>query len=187
HIISDGISVQVLIRDFTALYEKKQIPELRLQYKDYCHWLKSPEKAAELEQQEKYWLKQYATPVPRLNLPLDYPRPRLQSLEGEQYTFTLTPAQTANLKNKAQENGATLYIMLLAVTSIFLARTGASDDNVVGTPVAGRKHADLEHIIGMFVNTLALRNYPGASRRFDDFLDDVKERAIAAFENTEYP
>ena len=100
-----------------------------------------------------------------LNLPTDYPRPAVQSFEGNRINFEIEGEDLKALKTMALEKGATLYMVLLPLYYIFLAKLSNQEDIVVGTPTAGRRHADLERIIGMFVNTLALRNFPVGEKR----------------------
>ncbi len=188
HIISDGISHQILTRDFTALYSGQALPPLRIQYKDYCQWLNNAENKQSLKQQEDYWLNVFATEPTPLNLPLDYPRPPLLSFAGDIFPFQLESMETATLKAYAQKTETTLYMVLLAVFTIFLAKiSGGQEDIVVGTGIAGRRHTDLQDIIGMFINTLALRNHPVGEKTFHQFLKEVKATTMPAFENQEYP
>jgi amino acid adenylation domain-containing protein len=188
HIISDGTSQEIFINDFLNLYSGKELPPLRIQYKDYSEWQNSRNEAEkELERkQEEYWLDQFRDGVPVLNLPTDYERPEVRSFEGDKIRFTIPKKETEMLNTLALEEEATLFIVLLAILNIFLSRLSGQEDIVVGTPVAGRNHADLEPIIGMYVNTLALRNYPRGERTFKEFLREVKERTLQAFENQEY-
>jgi tyrocidine synthetase-3 len=187
HIITDGISIDLLVKEFTVLYAGKELLPLRLQYKYYAEWQNSEKEKEKLKRQEEYWLKQFEGEIPVLNLPLDYTRPVVQSFEGNTLRFQLGVEQTKALKDFALKHGVTLYMLLLAIYNILLSKLGSQEDIVIGTPIAARRHVDLEQIIGMFVNTLTLRNYPGGSTTINDFLKQVKERTLAAFENQEYP
>jgi tyrocidine synthetase-3 len=187
HIISDGVSHEILVRDFLALNEGKNLPPLRVQYKDFSEWQESEKEKKNLKQQEKYWLKEFEGEIPVLELPTDYPRPVEQSFEGNNVNFEMTEKETQELKAMALTRGSTLFMVLAAVVNILLSKLSGQEEIIIGTPIAGRRHADLEKIIGMFVNTLALRNYPVGNRRFRDFLGEVKKRTLMAFENQEYP
>jgi amino acid adenylation domain-containing protein len=187
HIISDGVSNEILIRDFYALYEGRQLQELRIQYKDFAQWLHRPEVKEAVTQQEDYWLNEFRAEIPLLNLPIDYPRPMVQSFEGSFLDFEISPEHTRLLESIASTGGATLYMVLLAVMNILFSKLSGQEDIIIGSPVAGRRHADLEKIIGMFVNTLALWNYPKGEKTFNQFLKEVKENTLKAFENQEYP
>jgi len=181
HIISDGTSMGILIKEFMALYEGKELPPLKVHYKDYAQGRES------LITQEKYWLGQFAEEIPVLNLPVDYTRPLAQSFEGNHVFFELTAAETSSLKALALKQGVTLYMLLLAVCNTWLSKLGGEDDIIMGTPVAGRRHVEYQDIVGMFVNTLALRNFPAPGRAFADFLTGLKERTLEAFQNQDYP
>ncbi|MCP5050709.1 MAG: amino acid adenylation domain-containing protein, partial [bacterium] len=184
HIISDGVSHGVLKQDFTALLEDRTLAPLKLQYKDYAQWqINEKEKTGK---QETFWFKQLEGEIPLLDLPIDYPRPPIQTFDGSFLNFLLTPAHTAALEAMAKKEGATLYMILLAVFNVLLSKLSNQEEIIVGTPVAGRRHTELEAIIGMFVNTLALKNNPGSQRSFKGFLNEVKTRTLASFENQEY-
>ncbi|HLP61089.1 MAG TPA: amino acid adenylation domain-containing protein, partial [Candidatus Deferrimicrobium sp.] len=187
HIISDGVSHQILREDFTALYEGKELPPLRLQYKDFAQWQNSPKEIQRLDGQMSYWLKEFAGEIPVLELPMDYPRPISQSFAGNSIDFEIATEDTRALNKIALQGGATLFMVLAAAVNILLSKLSGQEEIIVGTPMAGRRHADLEKIIGMFVNTLALRNFPAGDRTFKEFLADIKERVLMAFENQEYP
>ncbi|WP_305953973.1 condensation domain-containing protein, partial [Paenibacillus odorifer] len=125
--------------------------------------------------------------APVLELPTDHTRPAVPSSEGGQ-VYTSVSAKTAEaLKRIAAETGSTLYMVLLAAYNVWLHKYTGQTDIVVGTPVSGRTHADTEPMIGMFVNTLALRNAPSGDKRFIDFVHEVKARTLAAFEHQDYP
>ncbi|MDQ1352812.1 MAG: hypothetical protein QG657_3118, partial [Acidobacteriota bacterium] len=186
HIISDGVSTQVLVQDFSDLYSGKYLPEINLQYKDYAEWQNREKVSKKVLEQGDYWKKQFEGEIPVLELLTDYTRPAVQTFEGSSINFEINSETTGALKNLALEAGATLYIVLAALYTVFLSRLSSQEDIIVGSPVAGRRHADLENIIGMFVNTLALRNYPSSEKKFADFLEEVKERTLKAFENQEY-
>jgi len=188
HIITDGTSNGILTDEFTALYEGKggALSQLRLQYKDYAQWQNSEIQRAIIKEQETYWKRMYGEEVPVLNLPTDYPRPRVQSFEGSRVEFILNGQESGTLKALAKETGATLYISILSVFTLLLSRLSSQEDIVVGIPVAARRHADLEKIIGMFVNTLALRNKVPAEASYGEFAAELKDRALQAYENQEY-
>ncbi|MCP4157613.1 MAG: non-ribosomal peptide synthetase, partial [bacterium] len=187
HIISDGTSVGVFEKEFMAIYGGEELKPQRIQYKDYSERQNSNEVGKEQEEQEAYWLEQLAGELPVLELPLDYIRPTLQGFEGDRQEFQVSAEEAAQLNKIARETGATLYMILLALFNIFLAKISGMEEIIVGTPTAGRGHADLETIIGMFVNTLCMRNKPAGKKRFTDYLREIKNGALAAFENQEYP
>ncbi len=187
HIITDGFSLEVFSREFLALYFGEALAPLRIQYRDFARWQNSEEYFALWKRQEEFWTGQFSEPAPTSALPLDFPRPPVQRFEGRTFSRYLEEDVLQSLHALARETGATLYMVLLAVYTLFVSRLTGSDDVVIGTPVAGRRHADLEGIIGMFVNTLALRNYPVAGKTYLEFLHEVRERTVQAFDNQDYP
>ncbi|MCK4763469.1 MAG: amino acid adenylation domain-containing protein, partial [Candidatus Aminicenantes bacterium] len=187
HIISDGTSIGILTGEFAALYGGQDLLSLKLQYKDYAAWQRSEEQIEAVKGQERFWLDRFAGELPLLNLPTDYPRPPVQDFKGDTLYFEIGKDRTKALKTLAAEEEVTLYMVLLSIYNIFLSKISGQEDVIVGTPTAGRRHADLHHIIGMFVNTLALRNYPAGNKTFRGFLNEVKNVTLAAFENQDYP
>lgn len=186
HIISDGISQEVITRDFLALYNGEKLPGLRLQYKDYSQWLNQPFQQELIARQETFWVDLFAGELPVIDLPSDYPRPSVQEFEGAAVSFGFPTKETFQIYNTLKDHGVTLYMFLLAAFNILLAKLSGQEDIIVGTPIAGRRHTDIESIIGMFVNTLALRNYPTSKKSCREFIKEVKNRTLQAFENQEY-
>jgi amino acid adenylation domain-containing protein len=186
HMVSDGSSVGLLLKECMALYDGEGLPGLRIQYKDYSAWKLDTEHRASIVKQEEYWLEQFKEEVPVLNLPSDYDRPAVKSSEGLAVNLPLGIEETGGLKQLALREGTTLYMVLAAVFNVLLAKLTGVEDIVIGTPAAGRSHTDLEPLMGMFVNTLVLRNYPLGARTFKDFLGEVKQRILTVFTNQEY-
>ncbi|MCP5050981.1 MAG: polyketide synthase, partial [bacterium] len=164
-----------------------RLPGLRFQYKDYSEWLNRESMKQALKKQEEYWLKEYEGEVPVLNLPIDYSRPSVWSFEGNATGFELGEEETGALNKLARSEGVSLFIVLLAIYNIFLAKISGQEDIVVGIVTAGRNHPHMERIIGLFVNTLALRNYPAGEMGFKAFLHQVKGRTLKSLENQDYP
>jgi amino acid adenylation domain-containing protein len=188
HIIADGVSMGILVREFLSLLTGTgQLPPLRLQYRDYSHWLNQRIREGELELQERFWVERFAEEPPRLVLPMDNTPPAIRSFEGAKQYFQLTEQQTAGLKRLARQQEAGLFMVVLAMFNQLLSRLSGQEDIVVGTPVAGRNDPDLEPVIGMFVNTQAMRNYPTGEKTFREFLNEVRESTLQAFENQEFP
>ncbi|MCP5046008.1 MAG: amino acid adenylation domain-containing protein, partial [bacterium] len=187
HIISDAASRQIFLNDILALYRDRELPPLVLQYKDFSEWQNSPEQQTGLERQEKYWLRQFRETIPLMDLPADYDRPRIQSVEGAALYFNLDMEETLELDRVAEQESVTVFMVLLAAYNIFLSKICSQEDIVIGTPVVGRRHADLENIMGIFINTLPMRNYPRHRHTVKEFLADLKTRTLNAFENQTYP
>ncbi|MDN4080661.1 amino acid adenylation domain-containing protein [Paenibacillus polymyxa] len=187
HIISDGTSINVLIQDFIHLYAGDTLPSLRIQYKDYAAWQREQQQSERYQEQEDYWLNTFAGELPVLDIPTDYPRPAVRSFEGDVLEFTLDQRQSEGLKSIAMQTESTLYMVLLAAYTALLSQYSGQEDIIVGSPIAGRPHADLGNLIGMFVNTLAIRNYPEGGKTFRDYVLEVKDNALKAFEHQDYP
>jgi iturin family lipopeptide synthetase A len=187
HIVMDGVSRFVLREEFNKLYNKEALPLLKLQYKDYSEWQQSSAQQEIIAEQKKFWRNEFAEELSTLELPTDFSRPLVQSHEGDSIQFEISAAETKKIKAVASAAGTTVYTVLLASLNILLAKLGNQEDIIIGTPVAGRPHAELEHLIGMFVNTIALRNYPKSDKPFNEFLSDVRSRSIACFDNQSLP
>jgi amino acid adenylation domain-containing protein len=187
HLISDGVSMGIFIQEFVQLYQMKPLPQLRIQYKDFSAWQNRLFQSETIKAQESYWLSRFEGEIPLLDLPMDYVRPSMRSFAGHSITFRADKSLLRQLHQLAAMSGTTLYMVLLAAYNVLLSKYANQSDIVVGTPIAGRSHADLEHVIGMFVNTLAMRNWPESSKTFKQFLAEVKEQALMAFENQDYP
>jgi 3-oxoacyl-(acyl-carrier-protein) synthase/acyl carrier protein len=186
HIMSDGFSVAILVKEFAVLYAGKTLTPLTFQYRDFSEWLRSRKVRAAVRLQEEYWLKEFEGGIPQLLMPIDYERPINLSFEGNSVSFQIDRQETEDLKELALTGDATLFIVLLAIYNVFLAKISGQEDIVVGTGVSGRRHVEFQHIMGMFVNTLALRNYPGGEKTFNAFLVEVRDRTLSAFENQDY-
>ena len=187
HIIADGSAVRVLVNDFVALYEGRALPELRIQYRDFSEWQTSSRGRKILARQAAYWLERFKGEIPRLNIYTDYPRPAVQSFEGARVEFFFDSQMVQGLNRLMRETGTTLYMVILAAYNILLAKHAGQEDIIVGSPVAAREYADLQNLIGLFLNTLPMRNHPAGDRTFAGFLQEVKENTIKAFDNQGYP
>ncbi len=186
HIISDGISMGILVNEFVKLYVGKDLEKLKIQYKDYAEWQNKLLKSEIMCQQEDYWNNLFSDQVPILNLPTDYPRPSIRSFAGDLVGFKLDAALTKDLYRIAKETGSTMYMVLLAGVNILLSKYSGQEDIIIGSPIAGRPHADLEKIIGMFINTLAMRNNPIGNKTYKELLKEVKDNALEAYEHQDY-
>jgi fengycin family lipopeptide synthetase D len=185
HIISDGVSIGIFLREYRALMAGEKLSRSRLQYKDFTYWAVSGPGNGAIRGQEEFWLKEFAGEIPLLQLPGDYLEPDAE-IDTNTLYFDMSKAQTQGLNTLARSNGATLFMTLLAAFNVLLSKLSGQEDIVVGTVSAGRGHADIKQMVGVFVNTLALRNYPVAEKTFGEFLREVRERSLTAFENQDY-
>lgn len=188
HLISDGVSMDIWVDEFIRLYTNDNALEApRLQYPDYAVWQQQQLHSGILERQKAFWLNQLASPLPVLQMPTDYARPAVRNYAGRQYSFTLGQELTNKLRSCSREHGVTLYMLTLAAYGVLLHQYAGQDDLVIGTPVAGRNHADLFGVVGMFANTLAIRCQPEPGKTATDFLQEIKHITLHAFEHADYP
>jgi acyl carrier protein len=186
HIISDAVSMEILTKEFIYLYNGKNLSPLRLQYKDFSQWQDREKESESMKKQEEYWLKQFPAEIPVLDLPTDFARKEVQNAAGHRIYFNLGADLNQGLKQLAANTNTTIYMILLAAFNVLLFKLTRQEDMVIGTPITGRRHVDLQHMIGMFVNMLPMRNQPIGSLGFGEFLEKVKQTAVAAYENQDY-
>lgn len=186
HIVSDGVSKSVMVQDFQSLYRGEDLLEPDFQYKDFACWQYEDSYQKLLEEQKSFWIEQFQHQPDTVNLPYDYKRPKSKGYSGGELTFEIGEAETQKLKEMAQEEGLTLFMLLLALYNIFLSKISNQEDIVVGTPISGRNHIELSKVVGMFVNTLPLRNFPRRDLSILQFLSQVKEQVLACFDHQSY-
>ncbi|PCK23179.1 non-ribosomal peptide synthetase, partial [Bacillus pumilus] len=187
HIIADGVTRSLLIQELAELYEKTALPPVQRHYKDYAVWQQEEKQQALLEKQRQYWLEQYAQPPEDLALPLDFPRPSVQSFEGDRVDRWLSAKKVQYIKSLMAEKGVSLNMVMQTVFAIFLHKLTGQTDIVIGAVTAGRTHAALERIPGMFVNTLALRNEVQLEETVEHLLEKIKDRNLSAYEHQGFP
>ena len=186
HIVSDGWSMGVLFKELSALYgafergEGDPLPELEIQYADYAVWQRKWMEGEILQRQAEYWKATLAGAPAVLELPTDHARPAQQDHRGAVVELVLEEQLTAGLKELSRRHGTTLYMTLLAGWAALLARLSGQQDVVIGTPVANRGRAEIEGLIGFFVNTLALRLDLSGSPRVEELLQQARRQALAA-------
>jgi amino acid adenylation domain-containing protein len=191
HIICDGWSMNVLLRELTQLYLKNLdtsvLPQLSIQYADFAVWQRRWIEDETIERQLKYWQEQLADAPSALELPTDYERPPVRTYEAGCVSAKLPDELTESLKAFSRKQNVTLFTTLLAAFQTLLFRYSGQDDVVVGTPVAGRTMLESENLIGAFVNTVALRADLSGSPAFQDVLARVRQTMIDAFSHQELP
>jgi acyl carrier protein len=186
HIITDGVSDEILTSDLIQLYTGEKLPPLKLQYKDFSEWENKPVKSGVIKKQEEYWLKKFQGEIPIMKLPPDYDGPGETAPVGEYVKYTIPQEISRKLNHLNLRAETTLYMSLLAVYNILISRWTGQEDIIVGSPITGRNHIDFQNIIGMFVNMLTLRNRPEGKKTFREFLKEVKQDVIDVFENQDY-
>ncbi|MEW6737765.1 MAG: condensation domain-containing protein, partial [Acidobacteriota bacterium] len=192
HIISDGWSIGVFIRELTSLYEAysmdrpSPLSPLSIQYADYAAWQHQWLQQEVLEKQLIYW-KHKLTNLTVLQLPTDYPRPLLQSNRGAHQSLLLSRELSDGLKTVSFHQGATLFMTTLAAFQVLLYRYSGQEDIAVGSPIANRNRAEIEELIGFFVNTLVMRTDLSGNPSFEVLLERVRETALGAYEHQDIP
>ncbi|MBV9774815.1 MAG: amino acid adenylation domain-containing protein, partial [Gemmatimonadetes bacterium] len=193
HIVSDGWSAGVLVREVSEIYgalgrgEEPRLPELPVQYADYAVWQRKWLQGEVLEEQLAWWRERLAGAPPLLELPTDRPRPQVQDPGGATLDFVLSPELSQALEALSRREGATLFMTLLAGWQALLGRWAGQDDVVVGTPIANRSHVETEGLIGYFVNTLALRTELSGDPSVRALLGRVREATLGAYAHQELP
>jgi len=192
HIISDGWSTAVLIRDVATLYQAfchgkpSPLPELPIQYADFAVWQQQWSQE-NLENQLSYWKQQLSGDLPILQLPSDRPRPPVQTFAGSTRSVQFSASLSESLKNLSKQQGVTLFMTLLAAFKTLLHRYTGQEDILVGTAIANRDCTEIEQLIGFFVNTLVLRNNLTGNLCFKELLKRVREVALGAYANQNLP
>lgn len=186
HIIADGTSLGILTAEFMRLSSGETLPPPVLRYVDYSQWQNSPEQRERAGRHERYWLTQLAGDWPRLDLPLDFPRPRVRNFTGGSDRFRFDAETSVRINRRLSKHDVTLNIFLLAAVNVLLFKLTGQEDIVVGCPIANRLHADLHAVVGTFPNILLLRNRPRGGGAFGAFLKDVKQHTLEAYEHQDY-
>ena len=193
HAVSDGWSIAIFNKEIGLLYHSFStgqpllLPELPIQYADFAHWQRQWLQGEVLEAQLNYWRKQLAGAPPSLELPTDRARPAVQTFHGARQSLVLPKSLTEALKGLSRQEGVTLFMTLLAAFKVLLSRYTGQEDIVVGTPIAGRNRAEIEPLIGFFINTVALRTDLSGGPSFRELLRRVREVALGAYDHQEMP
>ncbi|MDQ0175265.1 non-ribosomal peptide synthetase [Bacillus chungangensis] len=187
HIIADGLSGSLFLKELVELYDGRALPDQQIQYKDYSVWFDQFLQTDEIKKQEAYWLNEFNDGVPSFHFPTDFSRPPIKDFEGDTIYFSIELHLADRLHSLALQSGSTLYMVLLAAYKVLLAKHSGQEDIVIGTPVAGRNHLETEDVIGMFVNTLAVRSLPSGNKAFIDYLIEIKDKLFQAIDNQDYP
>ncbi len=193
HIIGDGWSMGVFIKELSSLYrgflvgEPSPLPELPIQYADFTIWQRQWLQGKALQTSINYWKQQLADAPPLLELPTDRPRPSVQTFQGWCFSFQLDAKLTASLKELSQKSGTTLFMTLMAAYATLLFRYSGQEDILLGTPIASRNHQDIEGLIGFFVNTLVMRTRLEGNPSFSELLMQVRSSCMDAYANQDVP
>ena len=193
HIIMDGFSASIFFRELGALYEAfvfkrpRPLPVPPIQYADFSLWQREWVQTEGARKQVDYWKEKLKFPPKGLNMPFDFTRPAQQTHAGSRYLFDFPPSLTRELNRVSREEGVSLYMLLLAAYQILLHQYSNQDDIIVGSPVANRKHPQVEDTIGIFINALAMRTRFSGDPSFHEVLGQVRKTALEAYENQDIP
>ncbi|WP_244911943.1 condensation domain-containing protein, partial [Flavobacterium araucananum] len=193
HIIGDGWSIELLISEMVQVYnalvegQTVNLPELPIQYKDYAQWQNQELQQDKNQQSEHYWLEQFAGELPVLELPGFKARPIVQTYNGESQKHSFGKELLEKLKKFSETQDVTLFMTLISGINVLLHKYSSQDDIIIGTPIAGREHPDLEHQIGLYLNTLAIRTRIQAQDQFLELLAAQKQTLLKAYDHQNYP
>jgi amino acid adenylation domain-containing protein len=193
HLIFDGLSAEIFINELSTFYQENlgdlalSVSELPIQYQDYIHWQKQRLHQEFITKNLNYWQQKLKDAPNLLQLPIDKPRPPIQTYQGAIQSFTLSKNLFWQLKNLARRENVTLFMLLLAAFKIFLLRHTGQEDLIVGSPIANRNHQQLKGLIGFFVNTIALRTNLAGNPSFPELLSQIRQVAIEAYSHQDLP
>ncbi|WP_193075958.1 non-ribosomal peptide synthetase, partial [Pseudomonas sp. FME51] len=193
HIVSDGWSMPIMVDELIQSYEgyrngaTTSLPELPIQYADYAIWQRQWMEAGEQEHQLAYWKEQLGDEQPVLELPVDHPRSAVRNHVGASFPIEIAPELSCSLKQLAQQQGVTLFMLLLASFQTLLHRYSGQDDIRVGVPIANRNRVETERLIGFFVNTQVLKAEFDLHTTFSDLLNQVQQTALGAQAHQDLP
>jgi amino acid adenylation domain-containing protein len=192
HIVTDGWSINNLLKELVILYhafnrnQESPLQPLRIQYKDYVSWQKQLAREKGMEDHEDYWLEKLAGKLPVLNLPIDKIRPAVKTFNGDLALFAIDKQTAAGLYQLSRDHNATLFMTLLASLYALFYRYTGQEDIIIGSPISGRNHSDLEDQIGLFFNMLALRATVNGEQSFKQLLESTRQNTLEAYEHQQY-
>ncbi|PTX61372.1 amino acid adenylation domain-containing protein [Kordia periserrulae] len=193
HIISDDISIKVLMSDTMVFYTAylqhttPELPPLQIQYKDYAVWQLNQQTSATYKAHQSYWLERFSGELPLLDLGSSNIRPKVLTNNGKHLHMYIDAKVMQKASNYVNQNGGTLFMFLLSVWNVLLARYSSQNEVVIGASVSGRNHADLESQIGFYIETLPLRTKIDWEANFDGLYQQVKEDTLSDFSHNSYP
>lgn len=187
HIVFDGISMNIFMKDLFSIYNNVTLPELKLRYIDYATWFNGEDYRNNLNTQKAFWMNQLEGYSNTAILPSDFKKKNEVSFEGAYAEFSITNKRKETLEQLARKYNVSLFSVLTCLYSILQAKLAGVEDLAIGTPVAGRRHWSVENIIGMFVNTLAIRVLPKSNLSFNAYLTQVSTSIMQSFDNQEFP
>ncbi|SHO53824.1 non-ribosomal peptide synthetase [Anaerocolumna xylanovorans] len=185
HIVTDGESFKLIMQEITELYNGRELPEVKYQYRDFSEWQNNMDSEGKMKKQEAYWIDTFKNGIPKLEIPLDYKHPAFMTFEGKTINKELTKEQVEKLALIAKEQDLTLFTLLLSAYGILLYSITDNAEFVIGIPVAARTHFDLQNIVGYFVNMLPVKIDIQESN-VSDLFSRIKQRTLEAYDNQDY-
>lgn len=187
HIISDGRSIEIFVDELCRLYNDESLDKINITYKDYSIYENNNLNSGNFAEAEKYWLNQFKNRIPILDIPTTFPRPGVKTYKGNQITSYIDELTTEKINTISKNLGITPYMFLISIYYILLSKYSLNDDIVVGSPITGRYTPEIYNIIGMFVNTLALRHTINNSLTFKEFSLEIKKYLLNCYKYQTYP
>lgn len=187
HIILDGVSLSVIMKEFLEIYHGGELQPLEVHYKEFADWQQKSLSTENMKKQENYWLNVFNDSVPTLELPTDYHRPKEKNYRGDLYHFKIESTLKKRINEYAKESKATLNMILHAFFSMLISKYSTEKDVVIGIPVSARTIPQVQEMLGMFVNTLAIRTKPEPTKSLFDYISEVKDTLVEALDNQDYP
>ena len=193
HIICDGWSLSIIIEELFGGYKnyinnkKNHLDKSKIQYKDYSYWLYEKINNSENDSDYNYWLEKLSGEITPLDIPTDFHRPVIKTYQGKSIYFSFPKELKNGVEKFNIEKRSSLFMTLTAAVKVLLNKYTGKEDIIIGTPVAGRNHPDLENQIGFYVNTLVLRDTINPERTFAEILEEVKKTATEGYSHQMYP
>lgn len=187
HIIADGVTEALLIMELNALMSRKQLPALKIQYKDFVNWNAKLLASNLIKKQKRFWMDKFEKDIPLVDLPIDYTRPQNYTYNGSTVRIKVDNSIFNSISVLAREHRVTLFTLLFSAYTVLLSKYTGQDEIVAGTPVAGRRHADVSGLMGVFINTLPLRVTCNSGASFAELIKSFGEDILKAFDNQDYP
>jgi amino acid adenylation domain-containing protein/non-ribosomal peptide synthase protein (TIGR01720 family) len=187
HIVADGLSANIIVQEFLELYQGHSLPPVSAQYRGYVRWQESYLRSERVKKQEAFWLAKFSDEIPVLNLPTDFPRPVRQQFDGDHVWFSSDAETAKSLAFLAKNTGSSMFMLTLAAYYVLLHKLSNQEDIVAGIASGGRGQKEFEHAVGMFVNTLPIRQKLSATLSFSEFLNLMKKDLLNIYDHQEYP
>ncbi|MGG4428707.1 amino acid adenylation domain-containing protein, partial [Bacillus velezensis] len=182
HIVSDGESLPIMMNWISELYEGYTLPMPRVHYKDFSAW----QMTQDITEQAAYWKNEFLGEIPILNLNTDFQRPKKKSFNGADIKTKIEAPVCMEIKELAKKHGATEFMIMLSTFMLLMSKYSQQEEIVVGTPVSGRTHVDTQEMLGMFVNSLAIKGKVKQEESFEQVLLGVKEKCLRAYDNQDF-